>query len=1208
MAKRKRIAGMAAALFVAVILLVIYLLQHDSQTLTEYVRSLEESGRSRQNVVVAVIDSGYTGWGEYEDRILEGYDFVHEDMEPEDEYGHGTRIASLILDNTPEQVKVLPLKVADRSGSADVADVCRALEYAADKKADMINLSLNVIMETRESDTLNATIRELTQKGITVIVSAGNNNLDVEDLSPAGVEGVISVGAVDELKKPYFFSGYGENVSFCSLGKYEEELGSSYSAAYVTSAASILKMYGVDSVEEVLLRYGESYLNSEKCCGKRYVWLETFHAKGNGAKDREKGFELAAFSSVKAGELGADILELDWKDLDPKILEAYLLGTDKGYVGMFLKSLSKEDLALLKEKCPVLCSEVSVTSCNWDQTTESFRASKRTQCDFIQYCIWQYEEKAGRMTVSDWLIRNTTMVFYISNEDRSVKYRYEIHGNIHDKAAGIKEENVLGMDGSLTLVAFGEEDPYFKKPRLGDAGIRTYATGFSSRWVAYEGVEVENGTITAKDFNEQFNTVNGSDNGNIFYGISIPFTGVTLSTRSGFHYDPDNIKAYKYNTNEDAQVRRYAHLSYEGWVYDDLPEIARLEAGFRKLSGILSAVKYTAKRNQDGSFVYGENTYQYCPDPTMISKEEAQKFYDIEEHQVYRLTNLTSFDVERGEMTLNTDIFSASSLDFYDTYNNKIIYANDIAEYVIAQEPNDYQVCLDANFGTMPHVETGESVPMTEVTVCYGCENYNDIGWAEPYREGFLFQGWYTDRDYGEEIWDVSGRAKESVYWNHGIWNYTDAWSADNNHLVFYARWNPVRYSIHFDANGGSGSTMDMEELLYGREYILSDGDGLWRESFGFLGWNTMPDGSGIGYKGSDIYRRDYGNHGDIVTLYAQWQFIDTIPPEITVGPPEGLSPESTWDHLIYGWTNHDIQLDFSAEDLEMQSIILYEEETGNILAQGISQISHTVSDSGIFHFSLVATDRSGNTASRRITTKIDRVAPKGELEISYDGRVLDIMLHHIVEENQEHPDNEASGCRSAWVCLRGLDGQGNEICREERQLMLATPDNIYTGAVYEGSFRLGNELNYSSEYIGITAYIVDHAGNYLPEAGAKTIPAFVLWADMERCLGEAVSWKAGEAGIIEIKAAAYVDSIKVFFPAEWTESDAELENPVFEYPVSERAFEKKEEIIFYIPLRADDGTYKIKVSAYKDGYEKFVEFSLNTSGSILDELRTRLR
>ncbi len=1210
-----------------------------SHTLTEYMQRLENSGRIKKDIIIAVIDSGCNNLYEYQDRILAGYDFVQEDSIPDDTFGHGTQIADLILSNTPGCIRIMPLKAADENGYAQVWDVCRALEYAADKGADIVNLSLNAVINgSDENENLNSLITRLAERGIQVIVSAGNTGGNVCSLFPASAEEAIVVAAVDDNKFPYFFSGYGENVKFCSLGKYNGEIGTSYSAAYVTSVAAMLKMYGVEKIDEVLNQYAEKYchadvdetqfmeelhsrehMNSaegmsamkepysvERSYGKGIIWLDWFSAGNENTKGNREPDDLAAFSAKEENDLGMEILHMNWKEMSAEELETYLFETAKEYVGMFFKSLSPDEIRLLEEKCPSIHSKVSVDDCHWDSESESFTVVSNTILDFMDYCIRQYESNLNRMTISGWFTRNNTIVFYIANEDRSIKYRYEVRGNIYGKAATTEDNNLLGADDTLTVIAFGEDHPLFRKPRLAPSGIKNYVTDITSRWVAYSGPDVEAGRVRAKDYNPIYNTINKTDNGTIHYGLSFAFTGMTLNPGKGYHYASDEVKGYLYNTSQPAVSYRYTTLLPTGWIIEETPtHTVPIDTGFQKISDRIEAVSYNAKE---------EYSYQACPDPTAVSLDEAAEYYHIKSFQAYLPMQQSSFDVEKGNMTLNSHIYQLSSMAFYESSQNKLVISNDIVEYVIAQAPNEYDVILNANGGTIAKSGTLEQVSSTAITTCYDSTRHQNISGAIPVRDNYIFTGWYTDINGGEQIWNADGIAQEGSYWENGIWKYSENWTEDNHTLNVYAHWEPAWYDIYFDANGGTGTRQAMTNLEYNKTYILPahhwPENGYIKSGFYFSGWNTEADGSGIHYIDMSPFRKMNDGTDNTVVLYAQWMLSDVVPPEITPDLQEDNPAEMNLNHYIYGWTNRAIPLRFSAADnMAMDSLVLYEGEgtTGSILDSSTDHVEYIVSEEGICHYTLAAKDKTGNISTAYITTKIDYVTPTGSMDVSYDGYCLNVTLHHIVEEHPQDSAQKASGCQKAWILLQGLNAEGNVICQEEKELLLMT-ENIYTGAVYQGDFGLGDDFNYVSDYIHITAYIMDYAGNYLPSIASATIPAFVLNADLERTLGQSEHWKAGEAGIVHIYTAAWTDQVKIAYPADWIALDETLNGRCFDYAAEGKAFEKTEDELFYIPIKAENGSYTITVYAYKNGREKSVTLSLDSCGCILDELRTRLR
>ena len=83
----------------------------------------------------------------------------------------------------------------------------------------------------------------------------------------------------------------------------------------------------------------------------------------------------------------------------------------------------------------------------------------------------------------------------------------------------------------------------------------------------------------------------------------------------------------------------------------------------------------------------------------------------------------------------------------------------------------------------------------------------------------------------------------------------------------------PLTYTLHFDANGGSGIMVDQVVRL-GSPAIISSNE-YYLEDYVFANWNTQPDGSGTSYANNYNITSDLGNDGDIINLYAQWDLAD---------------------------------------------------------------------------------------------------------------------------------------------------------------------------------------------------------------------------------------------------------------------------------------------------------------------------------------------
>ncbi|SMB91390.1 S8 family serine peptidase [Deinococcus hopiensis] len=105
-------------------------------------------------------------------------------------------------------VKVLPVRVIDASGNAEVADVVNALRYASGisvtlegktftnpHPAQVINLSLGGAISVAEARPMCEAVAEVSARDTLVVVAAGNG-YSSEPYYPAACEGAVAVGAV----------------------------------------------------------------------------------------------------------------------------------------------------------------------------------------------------------------------------------------------------------------------------------------------------------------------------------------------------------------------------------------------------------------------------------------------------------------------------------------------------------------------------------------------------------------------------------------------------------------------------------------------------------------------------------------------------------------------------------------------------------------------------------------------------------------------------------------------------------------------------------------------------------------------------------------------------------------------------------------------------------------------------------------------------
>jgi subtilisin family serine protease len=87
-------------------------------------------------------------------------------------YGHGTAVAGMILQMAPKAT-ILPIRVLDSEGIGDTDDIVVAIDWAIQKGADIINLSIGTDVEV---GALNTMIDYAASQGIFIVTSAGNEN------------------------------------------------------------------------------------------------------------------------------------------------------------------------------------------------------------------------------------------------------------------------------------------------------------------------------------------------------------------------------------------------------------------------------------------------------------------------------------------------------------------------------------------------------------------------------------------------------------------------------------------------------------------------------------------------------------------------------------------------------------------------------------------------------------------------------------------------------------------------------------------------------------------------------------------------------------------------------------------------------------------------------------------------------------------------
>lgn len=230
---------------------------------TELAKFLAQNKNSSKEVKVAILDTGINSENEiFSNRIIDlgvNLSTSGDANSIKDDNKHGTEIATIIAQNTDENVKLMPIKIANSEGKASILSTYKGIEKAIENEADIISISMNTY-KTKKSEILENIINKATKQGILVIVSAGNNNMDVKNVVPSNIENAIVVSAVEENNTRAGYSNYGETIDYSSYGTYKGKKGTSYATANVTATIAKLLSQGEDAskLDEYVISLGEN--------------------------------------------------------------------------------------------------------------------------------------------------------------------------------------------------------------------------------------------------------------------------------------------------------------------------------------------------------------------------------------------------------------------------------------------------------------------------------------------------------------------------------------------------------------------------------------------------------------------------------------------------------------------------------------------------------------------------------------------------------------------------------------------------------------------------------------------------------------------------------------------------------------------------------------------------------------------------------------
>lgn len=156
-------------------------------------------------------------------------------------------------------------------------------------------------------------------------------------------------------------------------------------------------------------------------------------------------------------------------------------------------------------------------------------------------------------------------------------------------------------------------------------------------------------------------------------------------------------------------------------------------------------------------------------------------------------------------------------------------------------------------------------------------------------RKGYIFKEWNTEKNGS----GISYSNEQTIL--NGI----------KEDINLYAIWIPIKYTIIFDSNSGTGN-MENQEIEYDKLVTLN-ANSYKKDGYYFKEWNTKSNGTGISYKNLEEVENLSNINGDKIYLYAIWAFIPNI-----------INNTTNYE-CVYDGNEHSIKIDLNIDNYDIK-------------------------------------------------------------------------------------------------------------------------------------------------------------------------------------------------------------------------------------------------------------------------------------------------